>query len=903
MNPFGDGSNGALNVTSGTTNLLLNTKYQFTTVNVSAGATLSTNSTTGSVLYITARESITINGTINVSNKVIAGRNTWSVTIDGVTYNSPGVANGANGRAYTGATAGSTVNGFGGGGTGAGATLNSITYNAGDGGNGSASSPSGGARSSASRTTNGTTHTRNDGVRSRGGSGVAIAYIANKGSGTANVSATSGAGGANYGSNGETGVSATVSGTASFTGRAVAGGGGGAGGIAGKAGVNVVLSAPVVIINGTIITSGTNGGNGGDGGRARDDDGLLSFYGQPGGGGGGGSAGAINITYAQSYTSGTYIQSGGSGGIGGEGGATGNTKASDGSNGLVAGDTQEQVKPFVDFTGTPVTGARPLNVNFTNASLGADSYLWDFGDSNTSTSINPSHTYTTVGTFTVTLTATNDEGDSVKTRTAYITTTTQNFAREAKGTLVLGGGVTRSLSAFRSAGGTLLLGGEAGGFIIRDAVAIESKTYLYKVYDEEGNYIEVWGKDIASEPTFTQEINEIGSVMEIELARNSDTLGQSVAPLLDEDGNPVLTEASQNILASVTSKNQVGPGSSVNHNNRVDVFVFYGAIEPLLAETGEEITTEDGEVILAVIGAPNGRRIFTGFISEISSRYGGTETTVIQLMSYGYDLKQYAIMSGANTRVTYNTQDPSNIVKDAMSKFETATAGDFTYTTTTPTSIQNTSTSVSYTFNVNSYGDVLKKSLELMPSNWYFRIGLGDNIVYFDERASEPQHKFFLGKHIKELDLKSYIGGVVNDVLYVGGGDPALYRRSTETPADRTRRGLAIESDARVTVTASADIIAEGIIEQKNKIQYRSVVTILDKQYDIESINVGDMVGFRNFGNYVDELMMQVVALTYTPDFVQLQLDSMPPTVNKRLEDIRRNLNTVESTNTPNSPS
>ena len=51
MNPFGDGSNGALNVTSGTTNLLLNTKYQFTTVNVASGATLSTNSTTGAVLY------------------------------------------------------------------------------------------------------------------------------------------------------------------------------------------------------------------------------------------------------------------------------------------------------------------------------------------------------------------------------------------------------------------------------------------------------------------------------------------------------------------------------------------------------------------------------------------------------------------------------------------------------------------------------------------------------------------------------------------------------------------------------------------------------------------------------------------------------------------------------------
>lgn len=37
-------------------------------------------------------------------------------------------------------------------------------------------------------------------------------------------------------------------------------------------------------------------------------------------------------------------------------------------------------------------------------------YLWDFGDGNTSTSANPSHTYQTDGTFTVSLTVTDNEG-------------------------------------------------------------------------------------------------------------------------------------------------------------------------------------------------------------------------------------------------------------------------------------------------------------------------------------------------------------------------------------------------------------------------------------------------------------------------------------------------------------
>ncbi len=44
---------------------------------------------------------------------------------------------------------------------------------------------------------------------------------------------------------------------------------------------------------------------------------------------------------------------------------------------------------------------------FTSTSTGADSYLWDFGDGNTSVQQNPFHTYTSAGPFTVTLTAFN----------------------------------------------------------------------------------------------------------------------------------------------------------------------------------------------------------------------------------------------------------------------------------------------------------------------------------------------------------------------------------------------------------------------------------------------------------------------------------------------------------------
>ncbi len=49
-----------------------------------------------------------------------------------------------------------------------------------------------------------------------------------------------------------------------------------------------------------------------------------------------------------------------------------------------------------------------LEYTFNNASAGATSYLWDFGDGNTSTEESPTHVYATHNIYTVTLTATND---------------------------------------------------------------------------------------------------------------------------------------------------------------------------------------------------------------------------------------------------------------------------------------------------------------------------------------------------------------------------------------------------------------------------------------------------------------------------------------------------------------
>ncbi len=60
------------------------------------------------------------------------------------------------------------------------------------------------------------------------------------------------------------------------------------------------------------------------------------------------------------------------------------------------------------------------NVAFNNTSSNASSYLWEFGDGDTSTLVNPTHTYASNGTYTVKLTAQNNCGPASITKTVTI---------------------------------------------------------------------------------------------------------------------------------------------------------------------------------------------------------------------------------------------------------------------------------------------------------------------------------------------------------------------------------------------------------------------------------------------------------------------------------------------------
>ena len=76
--------------------------------------------------------------------------------------------------------------------------------------------------------------------------------------------------------------------------------------------------------------------------------------------------------------------------------------------------TSSNQAPVAVVTANPTSGTVPLLVNFTGDGSSDDvsvtSYLWDFGDGSTSSEINPTHTFTSIGNYTVQLSVTDAEG-------------------------------------------------------------------------------------------------------------------------------------------------------------------------------------------------------------------------------------------------------------------------------------------------------------------------------------------------------------------------------------------------------------------------------------------------------------------------------------------------------------
>lgn len=256
------------------------------------------------------------------------------------------------------------------------------------------------------------------------------------------------------------------------------------------------------------------------------------------------------------------------------------------------------------------------------------------------------------------------------------------------------------------------------------------------------------------------------------------------------------------------------------------------------------------------------------------------------------------------TTATYTADDPvtdmaSGILQDYNDRGGYITERDF----------EATGLSLSYTFVVSFIYDAIQKILELCPSGYYAYVDVGTAEIDIKQTSETADFLVTKGKHISELTIDMTIEQVKNYLLLTGGdagGGTNLYRDykdsvSTSNYGVRTTP----KSDNRVTVTETADAIGDTFIAENSEEIQETTLTVLNEDIDITLLTPGKTVGFRNYGNFIDSLVLQIVRreANYSKGFATLILGRMPIRMTDEVQKINREVLNEQTIDNPTAPS
>lgn len=261
-----------------------------------------------------------------------------------------------------------------------------------------------------------------------------------------------------------------------------------------------------------------------------------------------------------------------------------------------------------------------------------------------------------------------------------------------------------------------------------------------------------------------------------------------------------------------------------------------------------------------------------------------------------YDLTFSVITSTGSVDNNFLSVDPSDIFRDLLDLYQT-TGERMSYDNT---SVVSSGTVVSYNFSFTKYIEALAKCAELSPSNWWWWVDPADTKAYLQPLSGTADHIFVNGRHLSDITIGYSLENLVN-IAYLSGAETAgvnLVRSYSDVYSiDRYGSWLETKSDNRVSLTDTADILNESTVNQWKEPKFQSKITVPSTTYDIYSIKAGQTVGFKNFNELIDYLVMQIVGIEYHIDSVTLTLSMLPPDISKRIEDIKRNLDKEQTKN------
>lgn len=254
------------------------------------------------------------------------------------------------------------------------------------------------------------------------------------------------------------------------------------------------------------------------------------------------------------------------------------------------------------------------------------------------------------------------------------------------------------------------------------------------------------------------------------------------------------------------------------------------------------------------------------------------------------------------TTTTYSTDDPVSemahgILLDYNARGGVITERDFTAT----------GLSLTYTFNSATIFDAIKKVLEMSPTGYYSYIDLGTAEIDIKPTPVVPDFIVTRGKDINQLTISMSIEQVKNYLLLSGGdtgGGTNLFRQYQDSESvGRYGARLAQKSDNRITLSATADAIGDSFIDENAGEIQETSLTVLNDLMDVTLLTPGKTIGFNNFGNFIDDLVLQIARRDYQPHAATLTLGRLPVTQPAEIQRISRELMLEQTISNPNAPS
>lgn len=175
---------------------------------------------------------------------------------------------------------------------------------------------------------------------------------------------------------------------------------------------------------------------------------------------------------------------------------------------MVSCDDDETIEAPLAFFSAEVSEEDNLIYTFTDKSLNADTYLWNFGDESTSTDASPIHTYAVAGNFTVTLVVTNGGGTHSHEETITVLANAAKnlivngeFEDESAWTVINMYECTNDRAEVKIADGVATLSetetAEDGGWKhmgIYQELTLEAGTYNVDLHVEYAEIADIWGE-------------------------------------------------------------------------------------------------------------------------------------------------------------------------------------------------------------------------------------------------------------------------------------------------------------------------------------------------------------------------------------------------------------------------